>query len=197
VDDANELHGLRVVLQRLAHAHHDDVRQSPATLARFASGPYHLRHNLPGAQVAREPHQASGAECTAYGAPDLAGDADRSPVRVEHEHCFQELAISRAIERLDRLAIVGGNGAHSFQRIQGRGGLEFVSQRRGKVLHGAVVTHELAVRPVPYLACTVRGVPQFLDASFQLSQRQVIKAAGAGTPRRDRLQEHRGRRVRI
>jgi hypothetical protein len=173
VDDTDELHGLRIVLQRLAHTHHDDVREGATALARLTGCADDLRHDLPGTQIARETHQASGAECTTDGAAHLAGDADRGPVRVKHEHRFQQLAVPRAVERLDRLAIVCGNGAHRLQRVHGRSRLEFVAQRGRNVLHTGIVTHELAVRPVPDLPCTVRGVPEFLDVGFQLRQGQV------------------------
>jgi hypothetical protein len=64
-----------------------------------------LRDHLARAQIARQPHQPGGAEGAAHRAADLAGDADRRAVRIEHEHRFQQLAVAGAVEDAGMLVI--------------------------------------------------------------------------------------------
>ena len=115
MENAHHLHHGVIVLERLAHAHHDDVAQRPAELARLARGLDHLADHLTGGQVARQAHHAGGAEGAADRAADLARDADGRSVRVEHEDRFEMLAIEGAEEELARFTVVGLDRAHQFE----------------------------------------------------------------------------------
>ena len=86
-----------VVQERLAHAHHDHVRQtlppsSPACRASTST----CSTISPREQVASQAHRAGGAERAGQRAAGLRRDADRVPVAVAHRH------------RLDRVPVAGG-----------------------------------------------------------------------------------------
>ena len=87
-----------VVGQRLAHAHEHDVGQ-PAGAAgtsppRSQRAPAHdLLDDLGGGQVAGQPGLAGRAERAGHPAAGLAGDADRDPVRVAHQHALDQRAV--------------------------------------------------------------------------------------------------------
>ena len=58
------------------------------------AGRHHLAHDLPGAQVALEPHRAGVAEGAGEAAADLSGHAEREPIRVRHQHRLDARAVA-------------------------------------------------------------------------------------------------------
>ena len=152
-EQAERLHGGRVVGERLTHAHVDDVGD-PEARGQPLAGRHHLAHDLPGAQVALEPHRAGVAEGAAEAAADLGGDAEREPIGVGHQHRLDARAVAVAEHEL--LAAVLRRGApldlgHVHARLRGQGGAEVP----GQVGHRVQVGHALDEDPLGKLAAPI------------------------------------------
>ncbi len=103
-------HRLEIV-QRLAHAHHDDVGDEP--LLRIGAGgrggtlpvgkpiarQHHLTDDLARRQIAHQALRAGMAERAIQRAADLAGDAERAAVGLRDVDAFD---VMRPIRRLTR-----------------------------------------------------------------------------------------------
>src|SRR5262245_15119687 len=77
----HRLHELRVVQERFAHPHEDDIHSLPleidATIVQYRAD---LPHNLPGCQVALHSQERCQTELAVHGATHLAGNADGGPL---------------------------------------------------------------------------------------------------------------------
>ncbi len=109
-----------VVRQRLPHAHEDDVADAALPAGDLAAGQgarggRDLLDDLGGRQVARQPGLPGGAERAVHAAAGLAGDAQGVAVLVAHEDRLDERAVVHAVQRLDRGALVGREGADRRQ----------------------------------------------------------------------------------
>jgi len=83
-----------------------------APLAADAGEPDDLVDDLRGGQVAGEPALAGGAERARHPTAGLAGDTDRDPVRVPHEHALDQRAVVQPPEVLTGGATVAGQLPH-------------------------------------------------------------------------------------
>ncbi len=151
-----------VIVQRLAHAHEHDVGHLRGALdggigrqrrvGQIAGEVEHLRHDLAGGEVARQPALRRGAEGAAHGTAGLAGDAERTPLIVEHEHGFDALAVVQLEETLDRVAVGRDDFGRQGQRRHGRHLGQPGAQGLGQVAHRLEVTGVALVDPLPELA---------------------------------------------
>ena len=103
-------HQRRIVLQRLAHAHHHDVGDDALValqvLAQEVLGEPELGDDLAGGQVAAEALVAGGAEAAAHGAAGLRRNAQRAAVVLGNEHGLDRIAVADVEQPLD--GAVGG-----------------------------------------------------------------------------------------
>ena len=129
-----------VVGQRLAHAHEDDVGQPARAAVDLAvghggRGGDRLADDLGSRQVARQAALPGRAEGAGHPAAGLAGDADRRPVGIAHEHALDEGAVVQPPEGLAGAAVVGGlvpdDGQQAGQQRLGEG----VADAGGQVGH--------------------------------------------------------------
>ena len=133
VQQAHRLEHAVGVVQRLAHAHEDDVVVAAAR-ARTPVGAkrqprvtvpvQHLVDDLARRQLAAEPGLAGGAERAAHRAARLAGDADRGPRRraaatgVAHQDRLDALPVGQLVDGL------GGQAAIGLQHVAAADGAE-------------------------------------------------------------------------
>ena len=101
-------HERAVVLQRLAHAHHDDVgdgalaRRKTEAAAQREFGMPELGDDLGGRQVAAEALVAGRAEAAVDGAAGLRRDAQRAALRLGDEDGLDGVAVADVEQPLDR-----------------------------------------------------------------------------------------------
>jgi hypothetical protein len=127
----------------------------------------HLGDDLARSQVARQPAQGGGAEGAAHGAACLAGDAERAPLVVEHEHRFDGLAVGQGKEHLERVAVLGNHLCGQAQRRDGGDLGQLCAQFLGQVAHRRKVEHMAMVDPFPHLAGAVLGLAKLRQELFQ------------------------------
>ena len=72
------------------------LRSGGRPLAERISGQHDLADNLSGIEIADQPHGAGMAEAAIEGAADLAGDAQRAPIRIGDEHHLVIMAVGGA-----------------------------------------------------------------------------------------------------
>ncbi len=186
VKDLHHLHRRGVVVEGLAHPHHHDVGQCPPEITCPPCRPDHLGHHLPRREVAGQASEARRAEGAADRAPDLAGDANRSPVRVEHQHGFDKLSIVSLVEGLDCFPIIRLSLSHGSKGGERQRTGQLGPQPRRQVGHHPVARRKVAVQPGEDLAPAVRGNTGRADALLQLGQGEVVagdRALPPGQPR--------------
>ena len=160
------------IVERLAHAHEDDVRHrahalalgrepvgrsNPAgKIAEPVAGDEHLPDDLGGGQIAHQRHRAGMAKRAVEGAADLARDAERAPVGFGNVDAFDLRALVEAMrgrhaqEPLARA--VGGDLLGSDLRPRERIAVgELLEQRPGDVAHRREIARAAMVDPVPEL----------------------------------------------
>ena len=124
VEDVERAHQVRVVGQRLAHAHEDEIVDARL---RRALGLDDLRDDLAGGEVALPALQTAGAEFAPVGAADLGGEAEGEAVG----------ALAEEIERggdEDALDVVAGaEFPEEFSRCVG-GALDARELERGEIV---------------------------------------------------------------
>ena len=134
-----------VVGQRLAHAHEDHVGQAAGatghlTTRQRAGAGDDLLDDLGGGHVAGQAVLAGGAERAGHAAAGLAGDADRDPVGVAHQHRLDEGAVEEPPHRLAGGALVGLERAQRRHQLGQERGDDVVALSHGQVGHrGRVV----------------------------------------------------------
>jgi hypothetical protein len=185
-DDGQRARHLVEVVQRLAHAHEDDIRRFlPVALHR----PVELLHHLASAQVAAETEGRGGAEGAAPGAADLAGNAQGQLAAlllvVGDEHGFDRAVVVGAEAELAR-AVRGYHRPVESQRHERRIGEKRVAQgarhRRGCMgnAHATHAARARAVQPAEELLSAERQLTRARHAlaKFRDGERSEIQARG-------------------
>ena len=123
VEDAQRVQRVLVVVQRLAHAHEDEVGdvvdaravgRLPRFAAQFAGEVQHLGDDLAGGEVAVEAHLPRRAEGAAIGAARLGRDADRragaalAAGGIEHQHRLDQATVGQLQQNLARAPVFRG-----------------------------------------------------------------------------------------
>src|SRR6266702_6207552 len=95
MQNTNGFHHIVVVVERLSHAHQNDVK----AVARLPGKVVALRnqdltYDLAGAQMARQPKLPCEAERTGQGAADLRRNANGAAVFFRNEYRFGEFAVA-------------------------------------------------------------------------------------------------------
>ena len=127
----------------------------------------HLRHDLAGGQIARQPGLARGAEDAAHRAAGLRADADRAALVVQHQHGLDGEAIGQPEQPLDRLAVARPLLVDQLQRIDPRLGGQALPQLFGQIGHPGRVSGQLLVEPRPDL---VGAIARLSPGGQQLGQ---------------------------
>jgi hypothetical protein len=98
-------------MQRLAHAHQDDVPQAAARVAcgKYAAYVRDLRHDFPSREVPHETHLAGRTENASHRTSRLGAEASGETPFVFHQNCLDHLPIGKAEEILPREAIAAVN----------------------------------------------------------------------------------------
>mmetsp|Transcript_21677 Transcript_21677/g.84466 ORF Transcript_21677/g.84466 Transcript_21677/m.84466 type:complete len:526 (+) Transcript_21677:1337-2914(+) len=166
-------HELVVVLQRLAHAHHHDVRDHPfvgvLALAQGMLGEPQLGHDFGGRQVAAEALVAGRAEAAAHRTAGLAGHAQRAAVVFGDEYGFDRIARADIEQPLDR-AVGRDMLGDDIQRADDGTAGELLAQRLGEVGHLFEVRRALLVDPAKQLGRTELLFAQLLAVGGQAWQ---------------------------
>ncbi len=161
VEQATGAERLVVVVERLAHAHEDDVGDPALALgAKDAGEVQDLVDDLLGRQVPPQPEPAGGAEAAPDGAADLRRDADGGAARHEHEDGFDRMAVRRREERLARRASRRGARLHLHERDRRQPLRQRLSQRPRERRDGREVGDQAARERLVDLARAVRGLTQ-------------------------------------
>ena len=104
-DDAQRLCHVVVIVERLAHPHHDDIREHAPLFRRrpFAQSvarQQQLADDFAWLQIADQALRAGVAKAAGQGAADLAGDAERATLRIGDVDAFGLLAVGEAQQPL-------------------------------------------------------------------------------------------------
>ena len=168
---AQRRHQGRVVLQRLAHAHHhhvgDDALATRAqALAQRMLGIPELGQDLARAEVAAEALVTRGAEAAAHGTAGLGRHAQRAPVIFGNENGFDGIAVPHVEQPLDRSI-----GRHMLgQNRQGRDvgtRLELLAQGLGQIAHLVEIAGASLVDPAEQLRCAETLLAELFAISGQ------------------------------
>ena len=166
------------IVERLAHAHHHDIRKQPAIggIAAFilrlvqprhaAFGPFaqritrqhDLTDNLARRQIAHKAHRARMAEAAIERAADLAGDAKRSAIRIGDEDHFEIVPVGSAQQPFARAVgrVLGFDhfGPPDHEPLGQPG-----AHRLGDIGHRFEIGDAAMVEPVEYLFRAQLGLP--------------------------------------
>ena len=149
------------VMERLAHAHEDDVGDVALRLE-HAAGLGNLVHNLRGAQMAAKAHLRRQTELTVHRAAHLAADAERDAVLRRDEHRLDDCA--RVELPGDLAGAIGGaedrihrNGIHPRELHQ------LFAEPLREVGHLLKRRDEPDVEPLPDLRDAEGPLSQFFD----------------------------------
>ena len=120
--------------QRLTHSHEHDVAEATLHRPCLAGRGGDLLDDLADGQVAREAGLARRAEAASHRTADLAADAHRDAIGVQHQHGFDAFAVVKLPQVLDGVAAIADAAHDDLQRRH-----EPLGQRRpqrlGKVGH--------------------------------------------------------------
>ena len=181
-DDPERRSHVVEIVERLAHAHHDDVAEHARRLGgrrpfAIAVARHHeLADDLGRRQVAHQGLRAGVAEAAGERAADLARDADRAAI---------------LLGDVDRLGLVAvGEAQQPFARAVGRALLgddlgpldheqlgQAVTRLLGDVGHAAEIGHAMPVDPLPDLAGAERLQPGLDQGGLQVLARQADQVA--------------------
>ena len=179
--DPQRLHRLVVVVQRLAHAHQDDVEPLVAHGERVGEHA-DLADDLAGGQVPRQPHLAGEAEGAGHGAADLGRDAEGHRRRVGDEDRLDHVAVGEAQEEF--LGAVNGTFAlDDLGRRQREAGGERRAEALRQVGHLVERGDAVAVDPAENLARAEALEPPLLERGFErraLELGEVLRSGGIG-----------------
>ena len=118
VEQAAGAQGLVVVVERLAHAHEDDVGHAAVVrlVAEHAGEVEDLVDDLLRGEVPAQPQAAGRAERAAHGAADLGGDTDGGAAGHQHQDGLDRVAVGGLEQRLARRSASRGARLHLRQR---------------------------------------------------------------------------------
>ena len=148
-----------VVVQRLAHAHQNQVAQALLRIDGVQNPPgvQDLRDDFPRPQMADEAHLPGRAKHTAHRATGLGAHADRVPSVVAHQHRLDGLAVAQAQQEFSGQPV----GAADFVRH-----LRGIEEKRFSLAHRfgdpALERRQEITRCQIQLALAMDGAPQGL-----------------------------------
>src|SRR3989442_1388215 len=149
-EDPERLDERRVVGERLAHSHEDDVGHPLATVAEPVGGE-DLAQDLGGGQVPLETHHTGQAEPTLEPAADLSGDTEGEAVVVGHEHRADPAPVAQTEDELSA-AVLGGGDALGLRDVNGDPLGEPGADVLREITHRVEVENALAIDPRRELA---------------------------------------------
>ena len=189
-DDLQRVADIVEIVQRLAHAHHDDVGQHPPfglgrPFAERVAGEHHLADDLRRLEVAHQPHRAGVAEGAIERAADLARHAQGAAVGVGDEHHLEVMAVVGAQQ-----PFAGAVGRHLRLDHFGPRDDEALGEPRllrlGDVGHRRKVADPAIVDPVPHLLGAQLGLPRLEPRRFERGADRVLAAGRPARPGRRR-----------
>ncbi len=178
--DPQRLHRRVVVVQRLTHAHEDDV-EALVEHAELAQQDADLAGDLAHGEVADDAHAASEAEGALHRAADLGGDAEGLRRGVGDEDRFDEMAVGELEEELGR-AVDGtfllGDGRRAYHHVA----REPRAQLTPEVGHRLEVGHAAAINPPEDLTPMEAGHARRGEMLFDLVELELsrVDANGGG-----------------
>ncbi len=176
VQEAHGFQGRVVVVERLAHAHVDDVVRPLPQRRRKAVD---LRDDFPGGKVAGITALGAGAERAAHAAAGLGGHAYRVPVPRGNQDRFDPLAVRQFQQPFTRAARIAGfvQRPHGRRRMGRRQG---VLQGLRQVAHPVPGIRMADLHPLPELAPAEGRLTGLPAQRFQFFGKQALESGGHG-----------------
>ena len=173
----DDLHGLGhvvVVVERLAHAHQHDVRQTAVfarrrPFAQKVAGQHDLADDLARGKVAHQTLGAGVAELTGQRAADLAGNAECAPVAFRDVDHLRLVAVGEGQQPLLR-PVAGDLMAGDAGAIEPEGPGQPAAEGLREVRHGGEVGRAVVIDPLPELLGTEGGFAQIAQRRGHLGQ---------------------------
>jgi hypothetical protein len=184
------------IVQRLAHAHEDDVGEPAVFLGRrpFAevvAGHLHLGHDLGGGQVADQGLGAGVAEGAVERATHLARHTERAGAADVGDVDALDLNAGRRADQPLTRTVLGDLPLDDLRPIEGEGLGQGRAHLLGHVAHGGEVGDAVVVDPPPELG----GPHPRLLRAHDLGRDQDLRELSAGQPRKVGLRSPWGRRA--
>ena len=170
-DDLQRLLHMIEIVERLAHAHHDDIGQHPSLgrarpFAKCVARQHDLADDLRRLQVADQLHRAGMAKAAIERAPDLARHAERAAVGIGDEHHLEIMAVVGAEQ-----PFAGSVGRHLRLDHFRPGQREALGQPWllcfGDIGHRGKVADSAIIDPMPDLLGAELGLPWLQPCLFQ------------------------------
>ena len=165
----------RVVVEWLAHTHHDQIGQLSPVRSRIPGRTEDLSDHFAGGQVAIQTHQACRTEGAANSTTDLTGDTNGRPIVVEHEDGFHQVPIGGLVQGFVGITIAGAHlidRGHTGHRQFGR---QLRTERPGQAAHGVIIGDQVAIGELPDLFGPIRWLSMRLHPCGQFRQREVVQ----------------------
>ena len=163
---------LAIVLQRLAHAHHDHIRNNafvPAQMpAQKMLGEPELRNNLVRCEVAAETLMPGRAKAATDGAAGLRGYTKRSAVSFGNKHGLDNIARANIEQPLNG-SVVRFLARNGFKSANMRRAGELFPKRFGQVGHRLEIGFAFLMNPAEQLG----GPKTFFAQPFAKSDQPV------------------------
>src|SRR5262249_25222154 len=170
-EDAQRLHRLVIVVQRLAHAHQDDVEGGCTHFERVGEHA-HLADDLAGGQIPHEPHPAGQTERARHRAADLRRNAERHSRCVRNKDGLDCAAVLEPQQEL--LRPVHRFLAMNEQRCrQAESRRQIGAQLSRQVCHRVDARHAVAIDPAKDLSGVEARVPQVGKGRFERGPLQL------------------------
>ena len=171
IEDAHGFENFVVIVERLAHAHVDDV---VGPLAERRRHELHLRDDLPRRKAARESALGARAKHAAHPAAHLRRHADRVAVARGNQHGFDAVAVGEADEPFARAARLAGF-LPDRRRLRRVGFRQLLLQRARQIAHLLPARRVVRLQPVPELRSPERGLARLLAEGLQLFRQQSLQ----------------------
>ena len=159
-----------VVRKRLSHAHEDEVRDAVLFSGQVVRRE-ELADDLPGRQVAIEPHRPGQAERALETAADLGRKAEGHPVVVRHQHRADASAVVETEHELPA-AVPGLVHALDLRQPEGHPVRQRGAELPRQIGHPVEIAHSFPIDPRRELSAAIPGRAELDREIFHLRGKQ-------------------------